>query len=103
MQNPEPGLPWEGIWNGTKEGPECTQPSWNKGPGIHGQEDCLYLNVYTPTLTSNGDLKAVMVLLHGGGFTVGNGGEDMYGPDFLLTEDIIYVAMNYRLNLFGNF
>ncbi|XP_030753700.1 esterase FE4-like [Sitophilus oryzae] len=87
---------WEGVRNATVEGSSCVQKSG-------GSEDCLYLNVYTRNLpTENStDLKAVMVWIHGGSFTSGSGSPTIYGPEFLLTEDVIVVSINYRLGLLG--
>lgn len=42
-----------------------------------------------------------MFFIHGGGFSTGAGGEELYGPDFLLDEDVILVAGNYRLSALG--
>jgi carboxylesterase type B len=69
---------------------------------IVGTEDCLFLNVYTQQLPSstNNKLKPVMVWIHGGGFSSGSGNSDTYGPEFLLTEDIVLVTINYRLGVF---
>lgn len=63
---------WEGVWNGTEYGPRCTQvymtrygyPPWMHGM-VDGEEDCLTLNVFTKSLSS-GDLKPVIVWIHGG-------------------------------------
>lgn len=43
----------------------------------------------------------VMVYLHGGGFTSGSGGTDLYGPDYLIEEYLVIVTLNYRLGLLG--
>lgn len=43
-----------------------------------------------------------MVFIHGGSFTQGSSRTEMYGPEFLLTEDIVLVTLNYRLNIFGS-
>ncbi|XP_037303084.1 juvenile hormone esterase-like [Manduca sexta] len=61
--------------------------------------DCLVLNVYTPT-SINGSLP-VMFFIHGGGFGVGSGSPAFYGPQYLLTHDVILVTVNYRLNAYG--
>lgn len=45
----------------------------------------------------------VMVWIHGGGFKFGDGSEMLYGPDYLLSKDIVYVSMNYRLGVLGKF
>ena len=42
-----------------------------------------------------------MVFIHGGGFQEGYGGTNLYGPEFLMTENIVLVTINYRLGLFG--
>lgn len=42
-----------------------------------------------------------MIWIHGGGFKFGDGSEVIYGPDFLLSKDIVYVSMNYRLGVLG--
>ncbi|KAH0819041.1 hypothetical protein GEV33_003750 [Tenebrio molitor] len=66
-------------------------------------EDCLYLNVYTPQLpskTSNASLP-VMVYFHGGGFIIGDSTHQSYGPEFLVSKDVVVVTLNYRLGVFG--
>lgn len=68
-----------------------------------GQEDCLYLNVYTPKLPLPGSpLLPVMFYIHGGGFISGHGTDTkMNGPDFLIEKDVVMVSINYRLGIFG--
>lgn len=44
-----------------------------------------------------------MVWLHGGGFSFGNGNAFLYGPDFLVAEDVVLVTLNYRLGPLGEF
>lgn len=68
--------------------------------GLIGEEDCLYLNVYTQELKEDAQ-KAVMVWFHGGGFNAGSGDDDVLGPDFLLDHDVVVVTMNYRLGAIG--
>nr|CAD7458802.1 unnamed protein product [Timema tahoe] len=46
-------------------------------------------------------LKAVMVWIHGGGFTTGSGNTDLYGPDYFVHADVILVTFNYRLGALG--
>lgn len=72
-----------------------------------GSEDCLFLNVFTPqVLLASGcesnSLKPVMVWIHGGGFIMGSSKTELYGPEYLLTEDIVLVTINYRLGIFGD-
>lgn len=47
------------------------------------------------------NLKPVMVWIHGGGFTGGSNSSQLYGPDFLLMEDVVLVSINYRFGLLG--
>ncbi|KAJ6649230.1 Juvenile hormone esterase, partial [Pseudolycoriella hygida] len=65
-----------------------------------GDEDCLYVNVYVPE-TSSGQLLDVLVWIHGGAFVIGSGGPSSYSPDYLLDNDVILVAGNYRLGMLG--
>lgn len=68
-----------------------------------GDEDCLYLNVYTPKLQApEASLLPVMVFIHGGGFLFGHGTDDTaHGPDFLVEKDVVVVSFNYRLGILG--
>lgn len=63
-----------------------------------GDEDCLYLNIYTPNVKPQQKLK-VLVYIHGGAFMFSLGGR--YGPDIIMDRDIIYVTVNYRLGPLG--
>ncbi|XP_065167848.1 esterase B1-like [Atheta coriaria] len=42
-----------------------------------------------------------MVYIHGGGYYVGSGNSLSYGPEFLMTEDIVLVTVDYRLGYLG--
>ncbi|XP_034839811.1 juvenile hormone esterase isoform X1 [Maniola hyperantus] len=103
---PVPVSPWEGTWDATNVSPICVQRNpYTRQDEIVGQEDCLYLNVYTP-FTNNEpiaekDLLPVMVFIHGGGWMCGDATTEMYGPEHLLDRDVVYVAMNYRLGPLG--
>ncbi|KAI4468858.1 carboxylesterase [Holotrichia oblita] len=52
-------------------------------------------------LSRNKALKPVMVWIHGGAFQVGSTTTELYGPEFLLTQDIVLVTVNYRLGALG--
>lgn len=43
----------------------------------------------------------VMVWIHGGAFRYGDSTENMYGPDYLLEKNVVFVSINYRLGAFG--
>ena len=63
-------------------------------------EDCLYLNVWTPNADSTS--RPVMVWLHGGGFAYGSGSWPLYdGANLAREGDVVVVSVNHRLNVFG--
>ncbi|XP_070712330.1 para-nitrobenzyl esterase [Pempheris klunzingeri] len=69
---------------------------------VMGQEDCLFINVWTPSLQPDAKLP-VMVWIHGGYLHMLSGGERGYSPTEKLAADtrMVYVSFNYRLNAFG--
>nr|XP_040018719.1 para-nitrobenzyl esterase [Gasterosteus aculeatus aculeatus] len=69
---------------------------------VAGQEDCLFLNVWTPTLAPGAGLPVVL-WIHGGRLHALSGGEPGYSPTEQLAADtqVVYVSLNYRLNAFG--
>jgi para-nitrobenzyl esterase len=63
-------------------------------------EDCLTVNVFTPGLDNRP--RPVMVWMHGGGFSAGSGNYLLYdGTNLARKEDVVVVAVNHRLNIFG--
>ena len=95
-QPPQPPTPWSTTvpLPATAFGSECTTTS-----GTAGSENCLFVNVWAPaSATPTSDLP-VMVHIHGGGFTGGNGNAD--NSLLASTGDEVIVSMNYRLNIFG--
>ena len=95
--------PWTGVRDATRLGPPAMQ-----GPGTtYGEhepaysEDCLVLNVWTPAV-KDGGRRPVMFYCHGGGFTTGSGGQNIQdGARLAATYDVVVVAINHRLGLFG--
>ncbi|UYV64688.1 BCHE [Cordylochernes scorpioides] len=64
-------------------------------------EDCLYMNIWTPE-TSRKEKKAVMFWIHGGGFMFGSGNAQLYNGSMLSTlGDVVVVTFNYRLGIIG--
>jgi para-nitrobenzyl esterase len=101
---PQPPVAWQGVRDATSFGNRCEQwHVWNdyifldQGPS----EDCLYLNVYTPTSTKPTAKLPVMLWIHGGGFIAGAGSEPRYTNSALVPKGVILVTINYRLGLFG--
>ncbi|XP_052254793.1 neurotactin-like isoform X4 [Dreissena polymorpha] len=95
---------WSGEIDARVPGKVCLQPDNANISQPVGDEDCLYLNVWTPSLDVNASLP-VMVWIHGGSLVVGSGNdaENGYAPSARLAHDlnVVFVSMNYRLNAFG--
>ena len=109
LKDPQPMRPWKGVLNATRFGSKCPQfDFFASPPGLGGDEDCLFLNVYTPRLPASrrqrqrpapsSTLLPVMAFIHGGGFVTGSGDLE---PATLLKKDVIVVSMNYRLGMLG--
>lgn len=68
---------------------------------IIGNEDCLYLNVWTPQGSASGSLP-VMVFIHGGAFIEGSGSAPVFDGSFMAaTGNVVVVSFNYRLGALG--
>ncbi len=63
-------------------------------------EDCLYLNIWTPTLDSSANLP-VMVYIHGGSNDSGWSFEPNYHGHALAQKNVVVVSIAYRLGSFG--
>ncbi len=89
---------WSGVRDATRFAPSCLQkPSGFAPPGPQS-EDCLYLNVSTPTLRRGAD-RPVLVWIHGGGFT--QDGSRNYDGSKLAAAGTVVVTINYRLGALG--
>jgi para-nitrobenzyl esterase len=69
-------------------------------PDLETSEDCLYLNIWTPTLDDSAALP-VMVWLHGGSNIGGWSWEKNYHGSELADEGVVVVTIGYRVGLFG--
>ncbi|MEW6186734.1 MAG: carboxylesterase/lipase family protein [Thermodesulfobacteriota bacterium] len=102
---PLPVKPWKGIRPALTFGPSAPQTPSPMG-GITEEtwqdEDCLYLNVWTPA-KSKEEALPVMVWIHGGGFQIGSSALSMYNGEKLARKGVVVVSINYRLNYFGQF
>ncbi|CAG7815080.1 unnamed protein product [Allacma fusca] len=92
---------WKKVLPAKKVSPECLQYNPFRGFRVTGNEDCLYLNIYTPKVYFEGEEKKlpVIVWIHGGFYNFGSGGE--YGPAYLLEKNVVLVTINYRLGVLG--
>lgn len=105
---PQPVIPWKGVR-------DCLEPAAvpMRNPGrqdprdwgynaIPSQEDCLYLNVWTPAQSRDEKLP-VMVWIFGGGFVAGDSYQPVFEGTKFASRGVVFVSMNYRLDLFGLF
>ncbi len=96
-QPPRPPNKVAGTLAAKSYGPSCLQPRAPSAPPLATSEDCLYLNVWTPSAKSRTPLP-VMVWLHGGGFLTGDG---RIPGEILAAQGVVVVSMNYRLGPLG--
>ncbi|KAK4302953.1 hypothetical protein Pmani_024981 [Petrolisthes manimaculis] len=102
LKNPEPAEAWSGVRENF-DPPPCPQFDFiamiDGNVSIIGEEDCLYLHIYTPTIGESN--LPVMVFIHGGNYKIGD--PDKFGgsPLPLLTRDVVLVAIQYRLGTLG--
>ena len=102
---PQPVAPWQGERPANSFGPRCIQPEYLVNSisyfGTEAEsEDCLTLNVWTPSLDHGAQLP-VMVWLHGGGFITGSGALSLYDGTALARRGVVLVTVNYRLGPLG--
>ena len=108
-KGPQKAAPWTGVRAAKEFGGRCAQLEsavlMNKGSIT---EDCLYLNVWTPSPTPATKLP-VMFWIHGGGNVNGSTNEPVpylnsglfYSGENLAKKGVIVVSLNYRLGVFG--
>jgi len=104
-REPVPAKPWSAVRNANAFGAPCAQPElgdWNRHDAENGREDCLYLNVITPTWPVKKPLP-VMFFIHGGANEGGSGTGDLYNSGTLVDHGVVLVTINYRLGIFGFF
>ncbi|XP_068116960.1 fatty acyl-CoA hydrolase precursor, medium chain-like [Hyperolius riggenbachi] len=110
--NPEAPEPWESTRDASEYPPMCLQDVSMldemsvdykitfKMPPL--SEDCLYLNVFTPTDRQKESKLPVMFFIHGGGLLVG--GASLYdGSALSAYENVVVVSIQYRLGILGFF
>ena len=96
---PQPAAAWRGVRDATAFASHCAQSVSPFGVAS-ASEDCLYLNVYTPSSVRPGvPFAPVMVWIHGGALVVGE--SDDYNPAALVAQGVVVVTINYRLGALG--
>ncbi|RNL53398.1 carboxylesterase/lipase family protein [Pedobacter jejuensis] len=100
---PEPVNNWTNVLKADKFGNNAMQkkPFGDMGFRSSGMgEDCLYLNVWTPSKTFK-DKLPVLVYFYGGGYVAGDGSEPRYDGEAMAKQGIVVLTINYRLGIFG--
>jgi para-nitrobenzyl esterase len=119
FQAPRPAPPWTGVRDATEYGPSSIQTTiplnfaktvpgnippmttllgW--GTDERQSEDCLVLNIWTPSLDRK--KRPVMFRIHGGGFTTGSGSwPQSDGSAVARRGDVVVVTVNHRLGALG--
>ncbi|KAI0699618.1 carotenoid ester lipase precursor [Cerioporus squamosus] len=119
---------YKGTLNATTYRHQCLQQAWNMvadippevleglqplfdamslSANVTESEDCLHLNIIRPANVSAEARLPVVFWIHGGAFVQGSNAVSIYnGTRFVqrsieLNEPVIYVALNYRLHVFG--
>jgi para-nitrobenzyl esterase len=90
--------PWFAPLEATNFANHCPQPPSPFGRAS-STEDCLFLNVFTPSSADFFHLHPVMVWIHGGALVTGE--SDDYDPTALVQDGVIVVTINYRLGALG--
>lgn len=95
---PLPPEKWKEIREAVEYGSSCPQKS---GSVDKMSEDCLVLNVFTPSLRNNRK-RPVMFYIHGGAYSGGSGSSPLYdGVNLCRRGDVVVISINHRLNAFG--
>jgi para-nitrobenzyl esterase len=95
---PQPAAGWSGVRDATQFAPHCPQSASPFGQASTS-EDCLFLNVFTPSHQQPGAHDPVMVWIHGGALVTGE--SDDYNPTKLVEDGVTVVTINYRLGALG--
>ena len=100
---PVPVEPWDGIYDATRLGAVAPQvPRSPDSPlpsrDLTCDEDCLFLNVYTPA--ADHGRRPVLFWIHGGSYVTGSGNYTD-GTSFAQLGDVVVVTVNYRLGVLG--
>jgi len=100
FRRPQPVTPWSGVKETITQANICPQIRLADFL-FFGNEDCLYLDVYSPS--NREDPLPVFVWLFGGGYVLGDGYEFGFydGQNLASKRDMIVVTPNYRLGPLG--
>lgn len=99
---PQTAVPWAGVRTAKSFGFACPQDEYKGVKREEMSEDCLTLNVWTPSLNASAKLP-VIVWVHGGGMIRGASRVPVYDGKHLAADGAVVVTINYRLHHFGFF
>jgi len=113
-QEPQPVVPWKGVKVADTYGAAASQTTWDPDSfygrewrasgSVPFEEDCLYLNVWTPAAGKTSKKLPVAMWIHGGGYREGFGFEpEMDGGEDWASRGVIFIQVTYRLGVFGFF
>ena len=113
FRRPQAHQPWEGVRDCTQFGPRCPQADL-ASMDFYGREfyddlvppedeDCLYLNIWTPAEAGPASKLPVLFWIHGGAFMHGCSSEKEFDGEGFARKGVILVSVNYRVNAFGFF
>ncbi len=109
FQPPTKPTPWPGVRDCFAFGPQAPQPIHRREgrstfspldeANPTNSEDCLRLNLWTPSLTGK---RSVLVYIHGGAYSSSSPNGPVYdGVRLARRGDVVVVTLTHRLNLFG--
>jgi para-nitrobenzyl esterase len=113
-KEPQPVVAWEGVKIADKYGAAAMQVAWDPN-SFYGKEwrasgtvpfneDCLYLNLWTPAAGEKDKKLPVAIWIHGGGYREGFAFEpEMDGGEDWASRGVILVQVTYRLGVLGFF
>lgn len=114
-REPQPVRPWTGVkvadtfgcipWQKDLSGMDLYGKEFYSGGMPEMSEDCLYLNVWTPTSAVGRPASKLPVAMwiHGGAFDHGFSNEITFDGDAWASRGVILVTINYREGIFGFF
>jgi len=113
-REPQPVTPWKGVKTADKYGAAAMQVTWDPqsfygkewraSGSVPFNEDCLYLNIWTPAAGDKSKKLPVAIWIHGGGYREGFAFEpEMDGGEDWASRGVILVSVTYRLGVIGFF
>lgn len=97
---PAPVQPWTGVKKADAFACACMQAANAMGNTAPVNEDCLYINVWTPAKMTDEKLP-VIYWVHGGGYSGGSTSTPMYDGTGFAKKGVVLVSAAYRLGPFG--